>query len=213
MSVATGFALLRERHSEIDTIPKPGGLGSGGPRCAAFCPVVVRLLSGICPAFVRCMFDGIRGHVEDKFQDILSKVTKKSGRSRLEPYGELIDELRGRGLTYRDIADILTDELQFHVPKSTVNDFVRERSRRRRNAARQISRRVAIPPPIVPKAASLHSGQGPSDEEVRQRIAALKARKPATTPSDNGFYFDPTEPLRLIDPDDRRLADQCREAD
>ena len=91
------------------------------------------------------------GHVEDKFQDILSKVTKKSGRSRLEPYGELIDELRGRGLTYRDISDILTDELQFHVPKSTVNDFVRERARRRRNAARQISRRVAIPPPLFPK--------------------------------------------------------------
>jgi hypothetical protein len=88
--------------------------------------------------------------VEDKFHNILSKVTQKSGRSRLEPYGELIDELRGRGLTYRDISDILTDELQFHVPKSTVNDFVRERARRRRNAARQISRRVAIPRPLFP---------------------------------------------------------------
>jgi hypothetical protein len=139
------------------------------------------------------------GHVEDKFQDILSKVTKKSGCSRLEPYGELIDELRHRGLTYRDIADILTDELQLRVPKSTVNDFVRARSRRRRNAARRISRRVALPTPTVPKAATLYSGQGPSEEEVRQRIAALKARKP-TTKCDNDFYFDPTEPLRLIDP-------------
>jgi ribosomal protein S19 len=142
--------------------------------------------------------------VEDKFQDILSKVTKKSGRSRLEPYGELIDELRACGLTYRDIADVLTDELKFHVPKSTVNDFMRERARRRRNAIRQVSRRVAIPPLFVPKAVSLHSGQGPGDEEVRQRIAALKARKPATTKSDNGFYFDPAEPLRLIDPGKRK---------
>jgi hypothetical protein len=33
-----------------------------------------------------------------------------------------------------------------------------------------------------------------------EEIAAVKARKPATTLSDNGFYFDPTEPLRLIDP-------------
>ena len=147
------------------------------------------------------------GHVEDNFQAILSKVTKKSGRSRLEPYGELIDELRDRGLTYRDIADILTDELQFHVPKSTVNDFVRERARRRRNAARQISRRVATPPPVVPKSAVLHSERAPSDDEVRQRIAALKARKPATTPSDNGFYFDPSEPLRLIDPGKRKRED------
>ena len=122
------------------------------------------------------------GPVEDKFHNILSKVTKKSGRSRLEPYGDLIDELRARGLTCRDISDILTDELKFHVPKSTVNDFVRERARRRRNAARQISRRVAPPSPVVHKAAPLQAGQGPSDEEVRQRIAAMKARKPAATP-------------------------------
>jgi hypothetical protein len=138
--------------------------------------------------------------VKDKFHNILSKVTQKSGRSRLEPYGDLIDELRGRGLTYRDIADILTDELRLHVPKSTVNDFVRERARRRRNAARQISCRVGKPTPIVAKPATLHAERGPSDDEVRQRIAALKARKPAATPPDNGFYFDPTEPLRLIVP-------------
>ena len=151
--------------------------------------------------------DAALGPVEDKFHNILSKVTKKSGRSRLEPYGDLIDELRGRGLTYRDIADILTDELRLHVPKSTVNDFVRERARRRRNAARQISRRVAIPTPVVLKAPTLHAGHGPSDDEVQRRIAAVKARKPATTPSDNGFFFDPSEPLRLIDPGKRKPED------
>ena len=74
------------------------------------------------------------------------------------------------------------------------------RARRRRNAARRISRPLAMPPPVVPKPATLHSGQGTSDEEVRQRIAAPKARKPTTTSPDKGFYFDPTEPLRLIDP-------------
>ena len=138
--------------------------------------------------------------VEDTFQNILSKLTKKSGRSRLEPYGELIDEMRGRGLTYRDISDILTVELQFQVPKSTVNDFVRERSRRRRNAARRVSRSSAKPAPMVPKLATVPLSQGPSEDEVRQRIAALKARKPATSSPDNGFYLDPSEPLRLINP-------------
>ena len=34
--------------------------------------------------------------MEEKIQDILSKVTLNSGRSCLEPYGELIDELRAR---------------------------------------------------------------------------------------------------------------------
>ena len=40
--------------------------------------------------------------------------------------------------------------------------------------------------------------QQPSEDEVRQRIAAFKARKPVTTPSRDDFHFDPNEPLRLI---------------
>ena len=63
------------------------------------------------------------GNMEDEFQDILNKVTKKPGRSRLEQYGELIDELRGRGLTYRDISDILTAELQFQVSEKHSQRF------------------------------------------------------------------------------------------
>jgi hypothetical protein len=53
LSSAIVFALLRERHFEIDTIPKPGGLDSGGPRgrlsvrsLSDFCPELVRPLSG-----------------------------------------------------------------------------------------------------------------------------------------------------------------------
>jgi hypothetical protein len=70
-------------------------------------------------------------HVEDKFQDILNRVTRKSGPSRLEPYAELIDELRLRGHTYRDIASILAESCQFQTSKSTLNDFVLVRSRRK----------------------------------------------------------------------------------
>jgi hypothetical protein len=35
------------------------------------------------------------------------------------------------------------------------------------------------------------------EDEIR-KIAALKARKPLTTPSPNDFHFDPTQPLRQI---------------
>jgi hypothetical protein len=48
LSVANGFALLRERYLEIDTIPKPCGLGSGGPLSGLYVPV----LSRTCPTFV-----------------------------------------------------------------------------------------------------------------------------------------------------------------
>ena len=53
--LANVFAPLRERNLQIDTIPKPGGLGSAGPRSAlpvrslsGFCPELVRVLSGAC---------------------------------------------------------------------------------------------------------------------------------------------------------------------
>jgi hypothetical protein len=141
--------------------------------------------------------------MEDKFHDVLSGVDAKHGRSRLEPYGEFVEELRRQGFTCRDITALLAEKCQFKTSKSAVSRLVRARARRRRNAARQISRHVAIPPPIVAKKGGLHSGPGPSDNEVWQRIAAMKARKPATVSSDNDFYFDPTEPLRLIDPGKR----------
>jgi ribosomal protein S19 len=145
--------------------------------------------------------------MEDRFHDVLSSVDAKQGRSRLEPYGELVDELRRQGFTCRDITALLAEKCQLKTSKSAVNRLVRARARRRRNAVRQISRRVAIPPPMVAKKAGLHSGPGPSENEVQQRIAAMKARKPATMSSDNDFYFDPTEPLRLIDPGKRDSND------
>ena len=46
--LASVFALFRERSFQIDTIPKPGGLGSGGPKSGRSVPA----LSHICPTFV-----------------------------------------------------------------------------------------------------------------------------------------------------------------
>jgi hypothetical protein len=48
LSLANGLALLRERYLEIDTIPKPCGLGSEGPLSGLYVPV----LSRTCPTFV-----------------------------------------------------------------------------------------------------------------------------------------------------------------
>ena len=77
--LASVFALFRERSFQKDTIPKPGGLGFGRRALRVFCPVVVRLLSGTCPASVRCMLMRFCEAVEDKFQDILSKVDQEVG--------------------------------------------------------------------------------------------------------------------------------------
>lgn len=89
--------------------------------------------------------------MEEKFQDVLNVIDAKQGRSRMEPYGELVDELRCKGFTCREIAALLLEKVQFQTSKTAVNNFVRVRTRRQRNVARQISRRVAIPPQIVAK--------------------------------------------------------------
>jgi hypothetical protein len=53
LSVANGFALLRERYFEIDTIPKPCGLGSGDPRGGLYVPDVSRIFPSFVPVLSR----------------------------------------------------------------------------------------------------------------------------------------------------------------
>jgi hypothetical protein len=137
-------------------------------------------------------------YMDNEFRNILDSLPEKSPRSRLEPYGELIDGLRRRGRTYRDVVEILAEKCQLQVSISTLHDFLRARSRRNRNSARRTAADAMIATPIALKAAAGESVQKPSEDEVRQRIAALKARKSVTTASRDDFHFDPSEPLRLI---------------
>jgi hypothetical protein len=137
--------------------------------------------------------------MDAKFREILDALPNKPPRSRLEPYRELIEELRRRGRTYVDIAGILAEKCQVQVTASGVHDFVRTRSRMKRRSTKQIT---SDPPKTTPASTGtgrVDSIQKPfTDDEVRRRIAALKARKPVVEPEPNGFQFDPTEPLRLI---------------
>ena len=64
--------------------------------------------------------------MDDKLQDILDGMPEKPPRSSLEPYRELIKELRRRGRTYREIAHILAEKCQLRAAASTVNRFLRK---------------------------------------------------------------------------------------
>lgn len=118
-------------------------------------------------------------------------------RITLEPYGELVDTLRDQGLTCRDIAALLAEKCQFVTSKSAVSRFLLARARRRRSAARKLSRRVSGSSPATSKPLPQHSAQRWNDDEIRQKTADLKARKPVAEPAADGFYYDPDEPLRL----------------
>ena len=62
-----------------------------------------------------------------RFQDILDSLPEKPPRSRLEPYRDLIEELRRRGRTFREIAHILREKCHVETAASTIHDFVRVR--------------------------------------------------------------------------------------
>ncbi len=118
--------------------------------------------------------------IDAKTRAILDSLTDKPPRSRLEPHRELIQELRRRGRTYRDIANILAEKCQVEVTASGVHDFLRRRSRdirqppkRRPGASPEVSRGVVAPEAQGERAARKKE---PPIEEVRQRIAALKTR-------------------------------------
>jgi hypothetical protein len=144
--------------------------------------------------------------MEHKFHEVLSSVDAKQGRSPLEPYGELVDTLRDQGFTCRDIAALVAEKCQFVTSKSAVSRFLLARARRRRNAARKLSRSVSGSIPATSKLLPQHSAQRQSNDEI-QKIANLKARKPVAEPAPDDFHYDPDEPLRLINPIKRNSYD------
>lgn len=64
----------------------------------------------------------------DDMQAILDRLPPKPPRSKLQPYGELIQELRKRGRSYREIAGILTDCCGVSTGAHTVYNFMRTRA-------------------------------------------------------------------------------------
>ena len=131
-------------------------------------------------AFIRAIRAWI---VDDNFQDILDSLPEKPSRSRLQPYGRLIEELLRRRRTYREIARILAEKCQIQVSSSTIHDFVRRRSRSKRNP----SERRASGPTEAMRVSPTARAEGKTrasveEQEVRpvdgvhQRIIALKER-------------------------------------
>jgi hypothetical protein len=126
---------------------------------------------------------------------ILAELPIKPPRSRLEPYREFIEELRNRGRTYRDIAEILAEKCAVQVTGSGVHDFVRARTRAKDRSAGRGTK--SNPLQVSKPMAAETSPASASSEQVQSKIAALKARKTAVEPGPPAFEYDPDQPLRL----------------
>ncbi len=57
--------------------------------------------------------------MESALQTILESLSEKPPRSKLEPHRELIRELRRKGRTYREVAQLFHERLGLYVAPST----------------------------------------------------------------------------------------------
>ena len=130
--------------------------------------------------------------MNDRFREILDSPPDAIPRSRLEPYKELIQELRRRKHSYREIARVLREKCGIRVSHSTLHEFVQRHLSTGSVEDCALPRAVSN---IAPR--HLEETRAAKQDEVRELIEALK-RKPAIGPDQpETFRFDGTEPLRL----------------
>jgi hypothetical protein len=138
-----------------------------------------------------------RSAMNETFKAILDSIPPKRPRSKLEPYTELIQELRKRGRSYREIAGILAERCGVRVGIHTVYNFVRVRAATAKEASgmKAAAERSSL-------AANLGSANiAPErDGDVWHRIRALKERPVAaqTQGTEKVFHYDETQALQLI---------------
>ena len=139
--------------------------------------------------------------MDRKFQDILETLPERPPHSRLEPYSELICELRKRGRTYREIVAILAEKCQLRVSVSRVHDFVRVQLPTKKEQAKpQASAGARINTAAVTlrtRDANTVKQAGRPIDEARQRIAAVKLRPAPVKANPPRFHYDPDAPLHL----------------
>jgi hypothetical protein len=143
--------------------------------------------------------------VDAKFEAILNSLPAKEPRSRLEPYGELVIEMRKRGRSYREIAQVLKKACGLKVGASTVNDFVLARSKSKAKPSLSTSRTTATKKNMegltgTYKDTEAHKGTGTPQkalEGTAKTIKDLKDRPLKTRAKKLLFEYNPDEPLRL----------------
>ena len=143
--------------------------------------------------------------MNDKFESILSSLPARSPRSRLEPYCELIEELRRRGCTYREIERILVDQCQLRISLSAINNFMRAQARKRAKLSRRQAVEAAEKNPGIQRGiaeriakTNMVSHEDLPSDEVLQRIVELKKRPVQSETNSKQFHYDPNEPLQIL---------------
>lgn len=128
--------------------------------------------------------------MDERLQSLIEQIPEKPPRSKLEKHHDVIRELRRKGRTYQEIAAFFREHLGVTVAASTIHAFVRVRARRRKPIPQ-----VELPPSVV---ATAESPRAAVQSDVRERIEALKRKRPPEPPPEPIFKYNENEPLHLI---------------
>jgi hypothetical protein len=138
--------------------------------------------------------------MNDGFDQILKDIPMKGSRSKLESHARLIEELLRRGRTYREIVSIMREKCDVQASISTLHFFVRRRAKqaRKQKRFREMTPRIGDVSGCTREGGFANPRKSQAEEqEVRQRIAALKRRKTPLPENSEQFRYDPSEPLRM----------------
>ena len=75
--------------------------------------------------------------LDDQIAKFLAGADARPARSKLEPYADLIRQLRQRRWTFRKIADALCERFAVTASPSTIHDFAKVRAHRARAQAQR----------------------------------------------------------------------------
>ena len=126
----------------------------------------------------------------DLIRKILAELPDRGARSSLDPYRDLVLEMRRRGYSYREMARLLVDRCELKISHAAIHNFVRRQARG-----------LAAEPSHIQPGSGVGQARSMSCADagdVRDRIAALRSRPtPSQVPEESEFRFDPDKPLRL----------------
>jgi len=137
---------------------------------------------------------------KDQLLQLLDELPEREPRSRLDPYRELVAEMRRRKYSYREISRFMAERCGVVICHNAVRNFINRHvseiaaTLQLDESGRQCAASRDAAGDILPQ-----TRQSEQAQAVHERIAALKRRSRAGPVAEPGFHFDPAQPLQLPD--------------
>ena len=144
--------------------------------------------------------------MDPRFKTILNNLPARRPRSRLEPYHELILEMRKRGRSYREITHVLKQSCGLTVGTSTVNDFVLACNKSTMKRTSPAAAKLVVTGKDNKRLIGTYKTQKDLEDivstpkalkDITGKIKEVKDQPPQTRKKKLLFEYNPDEPLRL----------------